>query len=396
MKTSSEHILTTHTGSLARPPVLLEMLGSRARGGGFDEAAFGGQVRAAVEDIVRAQIVSGIDVVSDGELSKPQFADYVADRLNGLEGQSPEAGFVRPSRRPEPFPQYAAWLAESGGGLRLGGVAAVRRPVCVGPLSWKDRGYERDIDNLRHAVEQNRPVEAFLPSPSPGILAMRIPNEYYPSENAYLEALASVLRDEYRAIVDAGFLLQIDAPDVAMAWDRQEWADLAEFRAAVAGRIEALNHGLDGIPEDRIRFHVCWGNGERPHTGDVALREIVDLVLRVKAGAYSIEASNPRHAHEWEVWESVRLPDSKILIPGFVDSLTNFVEHPDLVAQRIVQYARLVGRENVIAGTDCGFGTAASANPRVHPEIVWAKFQAMAEGARIASAKLWARPGTNR
>jgi len=365
------------------------MLGSRARGGPFDETAFAVGVRSAVGQIVHEQVASGIDVVSDGELSKPQFADYVADRLNGLEGQSPEAGFVRPSRRPEPFPKYAAWLAETGGGLRLGGVAAVRRPVCVGPLSWKDRAYERDITNLQAAVEEHHAVEAFLPSPSPGILAMRIPNQHYPSEDAFLEALAGVLHEEYQAIVGADLLLQIDAPDVAMAWDRQEWADMREFRGAVARRIEALNHALAGIPEDRVRFHVCWGNGERPHTSDVALRDIVDLVLQVNAGAYSVEAANPRHAHEWEIWESVKLPEGKVLIPGVVDSLTNFVEHPELIAQRIVQYARLAGRENVIAGTDCGFGTAASANPRVHPEVVLAKFRAMAEGARLASARLW-------
>jgi 5-methyltetrahydropteroyltriglutamate--homocysteine methyltransferase len=365
------------------------MLGARARGGPFDETLFDERVRAAVGQIVREQVDNGIDVVSDGELSKPQYADYVADRLNGLEGQSPEAGFVRPSRRPEPFPKYAAWLSESGGGLRLGGIAAVRRPVCVAPLSWKDRAYERDIAHLKAALDASGAVEAFMPSPSPGILAMRIPNEHYPSEEAFLEALAGMLHDEYHAIVDAGFVLQIDAPDVAMAWDRQDWDGMAEFRGAVAQRIEALNHALDGIPEDRVRFHVCWGNGERPHTSDVALRDIVDLVLQVHAGAYSVEAANPRHAHEWEVWEQTKLPDGKVLIPGVVDSLTNFVEHPALIEQRIARYARLLGREQVIAGTDCGFGTAASANPRVHPEIVLAKFQAMAEGARLASRQLW-------
>jgi 5-methyltetrahydropteroyltriglutamate--homocysteine methyltransferase len=389
LRTSTDRILTTHTGSLARPPELLDMLGSRARGAPFDEQAFGERVRTAVAQIVREQVESGIDVVSDGELSKPQFADYVADRLDGLEGQSPQAGFVRPSRRPEPFPSYAKWLAESGGGLRLGGIAAVRRPVCVGPLRWKDRGYERDIANFKLALQGCPAIEAFLPSPSPGILAMRIPNEHYPSEGAFLDALAGVLRDEYRAIVDAGFILQIDAPDVAMAWDRQDWESLNEFRGAVARRIEALNQALAGIPEDRVRFHVCWGNGERPHTTDIALRAIVDLVLQVNAGAYSVEAANPRHAHEWEVWQEIKLPDGKVLIPGVIDSLTNFVEHPELVAQRILQYARIVGRENVIAGTDCGFGTAASASPRVHPEVVLAKFRALAEGARLASARLW-------
>jgi 5-methyltetrahydropteroyltriglutamate--homocysteine methyltransferase len=261
--------------------------------------------------------------------------------------------------------------------------------MCTGPLGWRDRAYQRDIANLKAALQDQPMAEAFLPSASPGILAMRIPNRYYPSEEAFLYALAAVLKEEYQAITDAGLVLQIDAPDAAMAWDRQAWETIGEFRSAVELRIEALNHALAGIPEEQVRFHVCWGNGERPHTGDVALRDIVDIVLKVKAGAYSIEAANPRHAHEWEVWEDVKLPDGKVLIPGVVDSLTNFVEHPDLIAQRLTQYARLVGRESVIAGTDCGFGTAASASPRVHPEIVLAKFRAMAEGSRIASSRLW-------
>ncbi len=389
MRRSDERILTTHTGSLARPPELLEMLAARARGEPVDVQAFAATAREAVADIVRRQAASGVDIVSDGELSKPMFADYVADRLNGMEGQSPVSGFVNPSRRPDPFPNYSAWLGQQSTNL---GIAAARRPVCISPLSWKDRAYESDIANLKSALATVHVEDAFLPSPSPGILAMRIPNQYYPSEEAYLHALAGVLQDEYRAVVDAGLLLQIDAPDVAMAWDRQQWDSLDDFRRAVAVRVEALNSALEGIPEDRIRFHVCWGNQERPHTGDVPLGDIVDLVLRVKAQAYSIEAANPRHAHEWRVWEDVRLPEGKILIPGVVDSVTNFVEHPDLIAQRILQYARLVGRENVIAGTDCGFGTAASASPRVHPEIVMAKFRAMAEGAQLASRSLWGTP----
>jgi 5-methyltetrahydropteroyltriglutamate--homocysteine methyltransferase len=382
MKRSTERVLTTHTGSLARPPELLEMLAARARGDVVDRNAFSGAAREAVATIVREQVENGVDVVSDGELSKPMFADYIADRLTGMEGQTTEPGFVRPSRRPEPFPAYSAWLSQQG---QTFGVAAGRRPVCVGPLSWKDRAYETDIANLKSAIATQRVEEAFLPSPSPGILAMRIPNQHYPSEQAYLQALAEVLRDEYRAIVDAGLLLQIDAPDVAMAWDRQQWESLDDFRRAVTQRIDALNYALEGIAEDR----VCWGNQERPHTGDVALRDIVDLILRVKAQAYSVEAANPRHAHEWEVWEDVKLPEGKIVIPGVVDSVTNFVEHPELIAQRILQYARQIGRENVIAGTDCGFGTAASFSPRVHPEIVQAKFRAMAEGAQIASRELW-------
>jgi 5-methyltetrahydropteroyltriglutamate--homocysteine methyltransferase len=259
----------------------------------------------------------------------------------------------------------------------------------VGPLAWKDRAYTADIANMKAAMQAAGVEEAFLPSPSPGIVAMRIPTEYYKTEADYLYALADVLRDEYRAIVDAGLILQIDAPDAAMSWDRQNWKDVAEFRDELRLRHEALNHALEGIPEDRVRYHICWGNNENPHTGDIELKEIVDLVLDVKAELYSIEAANPRHAHEWKVWESVKLPAGKILMPGVIDSLTNFVEHPEAVAQRIVQYARIVGRENVIAGVDCGFGTGASANPRVHPELVMAKFRSLSEGARLASKELW-------
>jgi 5-methyltetrahydropteroyltriglutamate--homocysteine methyltransferase len=218
---------------------------------------------------------------------------------------------------------------------------------------------------------------------------MRIPNAYYKSEEEYTYALADVLRDEYRAIADAGFVLQIDAPDAAMAWDRQHFETLDDFRAVTRMRVEALNHALEGIPEDRVRFHVCWGNNESPHTGDVALRDIVDIILQVKAQCYSIEAANPRHGHEWTVWQEVKLPDGKMLMPGVIDSLTNFVEHPEYVAERIVRYANLVGRENVIAGVDCGFGTGASASPRIHPELVMGKFRALAEGARLATSDLW-------
>jgi 5-methyltetrahydropteroyltriglutamate--homocysteine methyltransferase len=361
------------------------MLQARAAGELIDEQAWDEQLQTAVAGIVREQAENGIDVVSDGEIGKTQFSDYIADRMNGFEGENQQAGFVRPSRRPEPFPAYAAWLSRQGAPAGIGGM---RRPMCVAPLSWKDRAYEADIANLKSALEGAGVEEAFLPSPSPGILAMRIPNQYYSSEEAYLYALADVIKEEYQAIVDAGLLLQIDAPDAAMAWDRQDWESLEQFRAALQMRIEALNHALTGIPEDKVRFHVCWGNQERPHTGDVALRAIVDLVLDVHAGAYSIEASNPRHAHEWHVWEDVKLPEGKILIPGVVDSVTNFVEHPDLIAQRLVQYGRIVGRESLIAGTDCGFSTGATANPRVHPEIVLAKFRAMKEGAELAGKRL--------
>ena len=388
MKRSTHRILTSHTGSLARPPDLLEMLRDKVNGRPYDETAFDARVRAAVDDAVREQAESGIDIVSDGELSKPQFADYIADRISGFEGGNPNTGWVRSGLRPEPFPRYAEWRrlqTNMGGGTGL----RDKGPVCVGPLAWRDRAYETDIANLKAAMGKVSVEEGFLPSPSPGIIISRIPNEYYKTEEEYLFAVADVMKDEYRAITDAGLVLQIDAPDAAMSWAVQYWDTMADFRKGMELRVEALNHALADLPEESVRYHVCWGNNENPHTGDVELKDIVDIVLKVDAAAYSIEASNPRHAHEWKVWQDVKLPEGKVLMPGVIDSLTNFVEHTELVAQRVVQYAELVGRERVIAGTDCGFGTGASATPRVHPEIVLAKFRSLSEGARLASKELW-------
>ncbi|HLG11092.1 MAG TPA: cobalamin-independent methionine synthase II family protein [Dehalococcoidia bacterium] len=383
MKRSTDRILTSHAGSLARPLDLLEMMREKINGRPYDQVAFAARCKSAVAEIVKLQTDAGIDVPSDGELSKPMFSDYVADRLSGFEGENTGTPFVNQSRRPQPFPSYAA---DRPMGL-IG--PKERRPMNVAPLAWKDRAYETDIANFKAAMSASGVEEGFLPSPSPGIVAMRIPTAYYKTEEEYLFALADVLRDEYKAIVDAGIVLQIDAPDAAMSWDRQHWQDLPEFRKALQVRHAALNHALQGIPEDRVRYHVCWGNNENPHTGDIELKEIVDLIFDVHAELYSIEAANPRHAHEWKVWQSVKLPEGKILMPGVIDSLTSFVEHPEVVAQRIVQYANVVGRENVIAGVDCGFGTGASANPRVHPELVMAKFRSLSEGARLASQELW-------
>jgi 5-methyltetrahydropteroyltriglutamate--homocysteine methyltransferase len=383
MRRSTNRILTSHAGSLTRPLDLLEMIREKVNGRPYDSAAFAARCKSAVAEIVKQQADAGIDIPSDGEMSKPMFADYVSDRLSGFEGENTGPPFVDFTQRPEPFPAYAA--------SRRGGLVGLkeRRPLNVGPLAWKDRAYVADIANMKAAMQAAGVEEGFLPSPSPGIVAMRIPTEYYKTEADYLYALADVLHEEYRAIVDAGLVLQIDAPDAAMSWDRQNWKDIPEFRNELRLRHDALNHALEGIPEDRVRYHVCWGNNENPHTGDIELKEIVDLVLDVKAQLYSIEAANPRHAHEWKVWETVKLPEGKILMPGVIDSLTSFVEHPEVVAQRIVQYARTVSRENVIAGVDCGFGTGASANPRVHPELVMAKFRSLSEGARLASKELW-------
>ena len=382
MKRSTDRILTTHTGSLPRPHDLLEMIQARERGDPYDTQVFQDRVHTAVADIVRQQVEAGIDIVSDGELGKPSFATYVKNRISGFNGQNPDRRIF--ADRAE-FPE---WNAQTG----PPSYTMTTRPFCTAPLRWKDRSaVDMDIANLKAALAHVPAKEAFIPAASLGIIAEIMLNQYYATEEEYLFALAEVMKEEYRAITAAGFLVQIDAPDAAMGRHAQFWnRSLADFRRALSLRVEALNHALSDIPENQIRYHICWGNYEGPHTHDVPLKDIVDLMLAVRAGAYSVEAANPRHAHEWQVWEEVTLPEGKMLIPGVIDSTTNFVEHPEVVAQRIVQYANLVGRENVIAGTDCGFGTSASL-PRVHPTVMWAKFRALAEGARLASQRLWGR-----
>ncbi|MCH7624811.1 MAG: cobalamin-independent methionine synthase II family protein [Chloroflexi bacterium] len=380
MKRSTDRILTTHTGSLPRPPDLLEMIEAKENGRPYDVVAFDERVRMAVAQVVKDQVDAGIDIVSDGEQGKPSFATYVKNRLSGFGGANSE---IRVFADRRDFPEWSATT-------KLSSLATAARPMCTEPLGWLDRAaFETDIRNLQSAVQGAKPEEAFIPSASLGIIAEIMANRYYDSEREYLYALADVMKEEYEAIANAGFVLQIDAPDAAMGRHSQFWdSPLEDFRASLELRVEALNHALADIPEEQIRFHICWGNYEGPHNHDVPLKDIVDIVLKVNAGAYSVEASNPRHAHEWQVWEDVKLPDGKVLIPGVIDSTTNFIEHPEVVAQRIVRYAELVGRENVIAGTDCGFGTAAGLD-KVHPTVMWAKFRTMAEGAELASKKLW-------
>jgi len=387
MQYSTERILTTHTGSLPRPPDLAEMVISASVGESIDERAFASRLEEAVRDVVRQQVEAGIDVVSDGEFSKPSFASYVAMRIEGFGGQNPEPRIFTDF---EAFPNWAAQAFGSVGSNPRAPV--VQRPMCCGPLSYRDRaGLQRDITNLKSAATDSGAVEAFMPAASLGIIAEIMVNRYYDSERAYLYALADAMKAEYSAIAESGLVVQVDAPDAAMGKSSQfRHASIQEFRNALGERVEALNHALADIPEEQIRFHVCWGNMATPHVGDVPLRDIVDLVLRVRAGAYSIEASNPRHAHEWSVWQDVKLPEGRILIPGVIDSTSNYVEHPELVAQRLVQYAKLVGRENVIAGTDCGFSQGWNMI-RVHPEVQWAKLHALAEGAKLASQDLFGR-----
>ena len=349
-----------------------------------DPDAMQARTRSAVADVVQEQAEAGVDIVSDGEQAKPGFYVYVRDRLKGLEGiDAAPQPFVNPD-----FPGYNAWREERG---QKGGGPPGNRPVCIGPLAWKDRArLNADIDNLKLALRTVDVTEAFIPSASASLLAQRIENRYYATYDEYLAAIVDVMKVEYRAIVDAGLLLQVDAPEMALEPSLPQFRDrpLSDFKNVMALWVEALNSALDGIDEDRVRFHVCWGNNEAPHTRDVPLRDIVDMVLRVNAGAYLIEAANPRHAHEWRVWEDVRLPEGKILIPGVIDSTTNFVEHPQLVAERIERFAAVVGKENLIAGTDCGFGTWAITD-MIYPPVVWAKLKSLSDGARIATDALW-------
>jgi 5-methyltetrahydropteroyltriglutamate--homocysteine methyltransferase len=387
MKRSTNRILTTHTGSLPRPPELLDLLAAKQAHKEGAAQAFSGRLPEAVSEIVKAQTDAGVDVVSDGEMGKVSFYHYITDRLSGVEdveGQVEGGGLDIYAD----FPGFTQWQAKRF--ARQGG-GSWTTPVCNGPLAWENKGLlEADINNFKQALKGAQVEEAFMPAISVGMIANYIPNRYYPTDEAYIEAIAGVMKDEYEAIANAGLVLQVDSPEITADYARVEFRDwtMADFRKRMQLFVEAMNYTLSEIPEDQIRVHVCWGNVEGPHTSDVPLKEIVDLVLQIKAGAYSVEAANPRHGHEWRMWEDVKLPAGKIIIPGVIDCLTSYVEHPELVADRIVNYANVVGRENVIAGTDCGFGTMAYGSG-IYPPIVWAKLEAMAEGARIASKRLW-------
>jgi len=386
MKTSTERILTTHTGSLPRPKPLIDLILNRETGGALDAKAFEAATAKAVDDVVARQVACGIDVVSDGEMSKPSYTTYIRHRVSGI--------------APDPR------AAEKGRDIMIGrdlmahpdfardrrSFAAVPFPGCVGELRYHDRSaLDRDLAHLKAAAAKAKPTDVFMTAPSPGILTRFIINLHYPTEEAYVAALADVLKVEYRAIVEAGFVLQIDAPDLGSARNNQ-YRHLSdeEFRSKIAERnIAALNAATAGLPADRMRLHICWGNYEGPHTHDLPLLKIIDIAFKARVHAISIEAANPRHDHEWEDLKTIKIPDDKILVPGVIDSTTNFVEHPRLVAQRILRYAEVVDRERLIAGVDCGFGTAVRAEPAVVDSIVWAKLSALSEGAAIASKKLW-------
>ena len=380
MEMDLDRILTTHVGSLPRPQAVLELLFRRAKGESVDPAAFEREVAAAVEDAVARQKKAGIDIPSDGEMSKISYATYVAERLTGFSGDSPR-------RVPADLlevPRYMRRLADTGGTPKLA------RPCCTGAIHVRTtEPLEADLARFRKALKSAGYDRGFMNAAAPGVISLFQPNRFYKDDDAYLEALASAMAAEYRRIVDAGLHLQIDSPDLG-AGRHTMYADLDErtFLRRVEVHVAALNEALRDIPQDRIRVHLCWGNYEGPHTHDIPLATILPVALKIKAGAISFEAANPRHAHEWTVFRDIRLPEDRVLIPGVIDSCSNYVEHPDLVAERLCRFADIVGRERVIAGADCGFATVADWNT-VDPDIVWMKFASMVEGAQRATKRLW-------
>ena len=392
MKLSTDRILTTHVGSLPRPPDLLGFLEARETGREFDQTAFEARLAIAIRDIVAKQVAAGIDSVCDGELGKISYTTYVRHRLSGIGafrgGDNDKPPQTAAHRDLLDHPDYMQRLNQARGGTSWFSREAV--PCCTGAVAYSDRQpLETDLNNLAAACAAEKPIEAFMNAASPGVLTKFVPDRYYCDEDAYVEALANALKEEYEAIVNAGFILQIDAPDLGSARHNQyqHLSDEAFLRIAERN-IAALNHATANIPPEAMRMHLCWGNYEGPHTHDIALAKTFDLCMRARPAGLSFEAANPRHAHEWEDLRDKKIPDDKILIPGVIDSTTNFVEHPRLIAQRIGHYADIVGRERVIAGADCGFATFAFVNNPVAPSVVWAKLAALAEGAKLATARL--------
>lgn len=387
MKRSNNRILTTHVGSLIRPEPLLDCMRAKQAGKPVDDATYARVLRESVSEIVREQAIAGVDVVSDGECGKAiSWSQYALERLSGFERRPFQPGantFARGADRT----RFAAFYDEMD---KRDGVATTADSICVGPISYTGQPQlQRDIDNFRAALKDSPREEAFLPVAAPSSVIPDRINRYYPTEEACLEAIAEAMRTEYRMIVDAGFLVQLDDARAAVTYDRMvPPASHKDYLTWLAKQVEVINHALEGIPEEKVRYHVCWGSWPGPHTTDVPLKDIAHLVLKVKAGAYLIEGANPRHEHEWRVWESVKLPAGKVLAPGVISHATNVVEHPELVAERIVRVARLIGRENVMASTDCGFAQGPF-HRRVHPTIMWAKLESLAEGARIATKELW-------
>ena len=387
MKRSSDRILTTHVGSLIRPQPLQDFLRARQAGKPVDPKAYDACLTQSVADIVRRQAEAGIDVISDGEFGKSiSWSQYVLERLSGFERRSVKPG-ANPFQRGADREKFAEFYAELDA---REGAATTMDSVCVGPISYTGQAeLQRDIDNFKAALKKVQVEEAFLPVAAPASVIPDRRNEYYKSDEECLHAIGAAMRTEYKMIVDAGFVLQLDDARAAVSYDRMvPPASFDDYRKWVAMHMAVLNRAIEGLPPERIRYHVCWGSWPGPHTTDVPLKDIVDLILSVRVGAYVIEGANPRHEHEWKVWQDVKLPAGKVLIPGVISHATNVVEHPELIAERLVRYAKLVGRENVIAGTDCGFAQGPFYR-RVHPSIMWAKLEALAAGARLASKELW-------
>jgi 5-methyltetrahydropteroyltriglutamate--homocysteine methyltransferase len=387
MKRSSERILTTHVGSLIRPAPLQEFLRAKQAGRPYDHAAYETCLASNVAEVVHEQAKVGIDVVSDGEFGKSiSWSQYVLERLSGFERRPIKPG-GNPFTRGVDRERFADFYTELDA---REGMATTVEAVCVGPIAYTGEAeLKRDIANLKAALKDVNVTEAFLPVAAPASVIPDRKNEYYKTEEDLIRAIGAAMRTEYRMIIDAGFVLQLDDARAAVSYDRMvPPASFADYRKWLALQVDVLNEAIAGLPQDRIRYHVCWGSWPGPHTTDVPLKDIVDLILGMKVGAYVLESANPRHEHEWRVWETAKLPPDRLLIPGVISHATNVVEHPELVAERIVRVARLVGRENLLAGTDCGFAQGPFYR-RVHPSIMWAKLDALVQGARLASAQLW-------
>ena len=382
MKLSDDRILTTHVGSLPRPADLLDLSFAKDRHQDYDAAALDACLESAVADIVAKQLGCGVDIVNDGEMSKINYATYVKERVSGFEGE--DEARVHGSDLAA-FPGYLECLFETGG------IGVMKRPVCTGPVGYQgEAAVEVDIDNLKAGLEGRAAADCFINAASPGVIALFLGNTHYKDHEAYIWALAEAMKIEYDLITEAGIVLQLDAPDLAMGRHIQFGDDdLATFRRAAEIHVEALNHATRDCPPELMRLHLCWGNYDGPHHHDVPLTEVIDLVFKARPQAIVFEGANPRHEHEWKVWRDAGVPDDKVLVPGVINSTSNYIEHPELVADRLERYAAIVGRERVIAGTDCGMSTSAGF-PKVDPDIGWAKYASMAEGARLASERLWA------
>jgi 5-methyltetrahydropteroyltriglutamate--homocysteine methyltransferase len=382
MKLSTDRILTTHVGSLPRPQALVDLLVKKDAEQAYDHAEFDRQVTKAVGEIVAHQVAIGIDVVSDGEASKIGYATYIKDRLTGFGG---EPFAPKPQRDLADYPEFRNRM------IQFTGPQVFRRLCCIGDVQLRDHDAVKvDIANFKAAIEQSHPVDAFMPAASPGVVSAFQPNRHYPTHSAYIRAVADAMQEEYEAIASAGIVVQLDSPDLAMA-RHIGFQDLTEeqFLTQAEQQVEGLNHALANVPARSARLHLCWGNYEGPHHFDIPLQKVLPIILKAKPQAISFEAANPRHAHEWVVWRDVKIPDDKVLIPGVIDTCTNYIEHPELVAQRICQFADIVGRERVIAGTDCGFATFVGHAGRVDSEIAYRKLGSLVEGAKLASQNLW-------